>query len=76
MTGKYSPTICNLSLGTFESRCDTPNSIYDREGFDMYGYNESNVDRAGKTEFDYLSADWSNEDFGDEYETLDELGGK
>lgn len=36
----------------FNDRC--PNGLnYDNDGYDSYGYNEDNVDRAGNTEDEY-----------------------
>jgi hypothetical protein len=37
---------------------------YDRDGYDRYGYNAEEVDRAGYTEWDYLG---SGERIEDEY---------
>lgn len=53
--GKYSPTV--QDLGEFRGRCSEPGDIFDKEGFDVYGYNAEGKDRIGKIEFDYLSVD-------------------
>lgn len=56
--GKYSPTVSfsyRKDQEWFRKNCIDPNSWYDRDGFDSYGYNEQEVDRAGHHENDYLS---------------------
>jgi hypothetical protein len=40
-------------MGDFDDRCVNPGDVYDREGYDMYGYNVDNIDRDSKTENDY-----------------------
>lgn len=59
---KYSPTV-NFSYrkdqdwfikngGDFGNG-DNKNSFYDNDGFDSYGYNENDIDRAGVSSLDY-----------------------
>lgn len=60
--GKYSPTImCSYKSdpdwfvkngGGFNNGID-PQSDFDNDGFDSYGYNKTGEDRAGNTEDDY-----------------------
>lgn len=58
MRGKYSPTVSNAY------QCDqswfgrySNGNQYDPEGFDSYGYDENDVDRAGNNELDYIYDD-------------------
>lgn len=68
MIGKYSPTV-NFSYGEdqdwHQKHClptaEDPNPIYDRDGYDSYGYDANDRDRAGNREEDY---------YGDEGEEL------
>lgn len=65
MRGKYSPTVSAAYQATqtwFKEYSDFDNkpdawSIYDPEGFDMYGYDENEVDRAGNQEHVYYESD-------------------
>ena len=63
MRGKYSPTVTRAYMADqewFEKFCelaphgDTVYNPYDPEGYDSYGYDKDNVDRAGNNEFDYV----------------------
>jgi hypothetical protein len=61
--GKYSPTVSFSYMkdqkwfekngGDFGNGVN-PDSIYDNDGFDSYGYNSENIDRAGIHENDYM----------------------
>lgn len=56
--GKYSPTVSfsyRKDKEWYSRHCTDPNSWYDRDGYDAYGYNEQGKDRAGYDEFEYAS---------------------
>jgi hypothetical protein len=57
-TGKYSPTV-SAAYGAdkeWHEKLCVENEQYDDEGYDSYGYNwPDEKDRAGYTEWDYLS---------------------
>lgn len=65
MRGKYSPTVTaayRKDKKWFKKYSDFDNqpdawSIYDPEGFDMYGYDENEIDRAGNHECVYYTND-------------------
>lgn len=70
--GKYSPTVNEAYAADqnwFKKFCnlaphgDQVYSPFDPEGFDSYGYNKDNEDRAGNDEYVYLSDDGP--DFGE-----------
>lgn len=71
MRGKYSPTVTaayQKDQKWFINYCfhdinSSEYAEYDPEGYDGYGYNKDNVDRAGNDEFDYLHNDLLDEDF-------------
>ncbi len=56
--GKYSPTVC-AAYGAdqeWHRKLRTEETCCDDEGYDSYGYHElTGFDRAGNTEWDYLS---------------------
>lgn len=60
--GKYSPTVSasyGEDQGWWEKHKNHPLDLYDRDGYDWYGYNEQGIDRAGYSEEDYLlSGEW------------------
>ena len=67
MRGKYSPTVTAAYMkdqGWFRNFMDPHGFIYDPEGFDSYGYNEDDIDRAGNNECVYYCNDapWDSED--------------
>jgi hypothetical protein len=77
MRGKYSPTV-NLAYMKDQEwwrkysydRQPGDNWIqYDPEGYDSYGYNKDDVDRAGNSEYMYYSDDFNFDDdgFGENY---------
>lgn len=62
-TGKYSPTVSGWYAKDKEwfkknggdfGNGKQPNSFYDDDGYDSYGYNENDIDRAGINENDYI----------------------
>lgn len=77
--GKYSPTVQAAYSQDKEWHAKfAQGEQYDPEGFDSYGYDRDDIDRAGNNEFDYLAndGDW---DAGEDYNTafnsaLDEWG--
>jgi hypothetical protein len=58
--GKYSPTVRGknfIPVKKVNGRSVwDPDGMWDRDGFDMYGYNREGVDRDGKTENDHNAA--------------------
>lgn len=60
---KYSPTVNGWyakTQGWWKKNggdSEGPNLLYDKDGYDSYGYNAQGVDRAGKTDHDYESSD-------------------
>ena len=72
--GKYSPTVTAAYMKNQEwwykySGADQPTESYvqyDPDGFDSYGYDKDDIDRAGNNEFDYMSND-GDFDFGEDY---------
>lgn len=78
--GKYSPTVSaayakdqdwwKRNGGEDPANKDREYAVYfyDRDGYDSYGYNIIDVDRAGHTEYDYLTtAEWQDEGGSDVY---------
>lgn len=65
MRGKYSPTVSaayQADKKWFKKYSDYDSQpdnwfIYDPDGFDSYGYDENEIDRAGNREDDYYSND-------------------
>lgn len=58
MQGKYSPTVSSAydtNIRWF--RCLANGDMYDDEGYDRYGYNRNDIDRAGNHEIDYALDD-------------------
>jgi hypothetical protein len=52
--GKYSPTVgtaYDIDHDWWDNY--SVDGLYDPDGYDMYGYNKDNVDRAGNKESDY-----------------------
>lgn len=75
--GKYSPTVneayahnqrwwSNYAYSAAASGDEFV--MYDPEGFDSYGYDKNDVDRAGNNEFDYLMNDAGEDDCNSAYE--------
>ena len=62
MRGKYSPTVAYSYRVDQEwwhkySRDDEKFTLYDPEGFDSYGYDCNDMDRAGNYEYQYYHDD-------------------
>ena len=56
MRGKYSPTVSE-AYAADQNWHDTyaDGNWYDPDGYDSYGYDENDIDRAGNHENDYMS---------------------
>lgn len=81
MRGKYSPTVNSAyshDKNWHRKFMAADGFMYDPEGFDSYGYNKDNIDRAGNYENDYIHNDndtGSDEDFNNAYDiTSDDWG--
>lgn len=78
MRGKYSPTVTAAYMADqswHRKFMAVDGFMYDPEGFDSYGYNEDDVDRAGNNECDYypndeISEGWQEEDFNWKYDSV------
>jgi hypothetical protein len=59
MRGKYSPTVSRAYQRDQEwhRKFMSPDDIYDPDGYDSYGYNQDDVDRAGNHENEYYCND-------------------
>lgn len=58
MQGKYSPTVSGwYSKNKNWFKPADAAFVYDEDGYDSYGYNSENIDRAGNEESDYYSDD-------------------
>ena len=63
MRGKYSPTVSYAYTmdqrwwDKYSGQTDTVWNQYDPEGYDSYGYNAEDMDRAGNYEHEYYSND-------------------
>ena len=73
--GKYSPTVFTAyskNQDWHRNLCDE-NDWIDRDGYDSYGYHvDTEKDRAGYTEWDYLSSgQWIGDDY--EYVLVDQV---
>ena len=76
MRGKYSPTVNSAYAADQEWHVklrvdDGTYSRFDVDGFDSYGYNEHDIDRAGNHEDDYIKNDGDynlDEDFNIAYD--------
>lgn len=79
MRGKYSPTVSTAYMrnqkwwDNYAHAGKTSDEFvqYDPEGFDSYGYNKDDIDRAGNHENDYMhnNGDYNrDEDFNNEYD--------
>lgn len=57
-TGKYSPTVYasyHADQGWWKRHCESEGDWYDRDGYDEYGYDKDERDRAGFNEEDYMA---------------------
>lgn len=72
MRGKYSPTVQAAYMQDQDwFRHYTEDGIYDPEGYDAYGYDANDVDRAGNAEHEYYinDAPWdSDQDYNNLYD--------
>lgn len=74
MRGKYSPTVVKaycVNRDWFTQYAGDQH--YDPDGFDSYGYDINDVDRAGNNEFDYMGNDanldgYDGYDWNDKYD--------
>lgn len=63
MRGKYSPTVSSAYMEdqnwwrNYSTSTGVSYPTYDPEGYDSYGYNEDDIDRAGNAEYVYYSND-------------------
>lgn len=59
MRGKYSPTVSEAYIQdqNWHARLRGDNPVYDVDGYDSYGYNKDDVDRAGNHESAYYADD-------------------
>lgn len=61
--GKYSPTVSKAYMMSRDWwKPAEKHGQYDAAGFDSYGYNEKDIDRAGNHEDDYMSGEWIDDD--------------
>ena len=59
MRGKYSPTVSKAYQHNREWFVNySKGEIYDPEGYDSYGYDKNDIDRAGNEEWQYYSDDY------------------
>ena len=81
MRGKYSPTVTAAYMKDRDwhrKYMAADGFMYDPEGFDSYGYNEDNVDRAGNHEDDYAENDGDyeyDEDYNHAYDSISSAWG-
>jgi hypothetical protein len=72
--GKYSPTVSAAYMKDpdwfrkYSGETDSMWVPYDPEGFDSYGYDKNDMDRAGNNEFDYLHNDAQDSGLDDNYD--------
>lgn len=62
--GKYSPTVS----GWYQKKKDwfqlaEGSPLYDKDGFDLYGYNAEGLDRAGNHENEYMVGEYLGEEY-------------
>ena len=63
MRGKYSPTVSRAYMKDqnwwekYRASSNESYAAYDPEGFDSYGYDKDDVDRAGNSEYEYYIND-------------------
>lgn len=56
--GKYSPTVNTwYAIDQKWWEKNGGNNVYDKDGFDQYGYNDKHIDRAGVHELNYMQFD-------------------
>ena len=70
MRGKYSPTVSAAYMkdqSWHRKFMAADGFLYDPEGFDSYGYNKDDVDRAGNAESAYYHNDAMDHGIDDDY---------
>jgi hypothetical protein len=73
MRGKYSPTVSRAYMAdqkwwskyAYAGKADDEYAQYDPEGYDSYGYDKNDVDRAGNYELEYYSNDSAHPEHAD-----------
>ena len=73
MRGKYSPTVSRAYMAdqewwtkyAYAGYSGDEFVQYDPEGYDSYGYNKDDVDRAGNNEYDYMRNDSAHPEYAD-----------
>ena len=73
MRGKYSPTVSRAYMRdqewwtkyAYAGKSDDEFVRYDPEGYDSYGYDKDDVDRAGNNEYDYMHNDSAHPEYAD-----------
>jgi len=69
MRGKYSPTVSTAYAKDqdwwkrYSGQTDTQWNQYDPDGYDSYGYNNDDMDRAGNYEHEYYCDDEEGDDY-------------
>ena len=84
MRGKYSPTVSRAYMKDQDwwykySGANLPSDTYigyDPEGYDSYGYNKEDVDRAGNHEHDYYHNDSAHPGYADYNMAYDDADSK
>jgi hypothetical protein len=82
MRGKYSPTVTRAYMKDQEwwtkyayANVSGDEFVqYDPEGYDSYGYDKNDMDRAGNNEFDYIHNDGDynlDQDYNNAYDQAD-----
>jgi signal peptidase I len=68
MRGKYSPTVtAAYHKNSKWFKLYAGDSIYDKDGYDLYGYDKNDVDRAGHKEYEYYHNDAIDYGYDDDY---------
>lgn len=69
MQGKYSPTVSGWydrdQQWWHKNYVSSEFSLYDKDGYDSYGYDANDKDRAGNHEYDYISCDYGDRLYDD-----------
>ena len=71
MRGKYSPTVTAAYMkdqswwDKYAASTGESYAAYDPEGYDSYGYDKDDVDRAGNKEYVYYSNDSAHPEYAD-----------
>ncbi len=73
MRGKYSPTVSRAYMSdqewwtkyAYAGKSSDEFVQYDPEGYDSYGYDKNDMDRAGNNEYDYIRNDSAHPEYAD-----------